>query len=133
MGSAPSAGEAETLLEFAPEQKFALLRKLIPGRLQPMIRGMRKRWERRRLNLAEPYYTVFPYTQMSPSRQQNLVRLCEILEREEFPGRSPSAAFLTAVAPPSWPSPPARAVGRFTCSTPGMDSPSPPPRTERWR
>jgi len=86
MDLAPFVAEAETQVEFAPEQRFALLRKLIPSRLQPTLRGIRKRWERRRLNLAEPYHTVYAYTQMSQSRQQNLVRLCEILEQEAIPG-----------------------------------------------
>ena len=88
MGPAPSAGagEAETVVEFAPELRFAFLRKLIPRPLHPMIRGMRKRWARRGQKLAEPYYSPFTFTQMSPSRQQNLVRLCEIVEREGIPG-----------------------------------------------
>jgi O-methyltransferase len=86
MSPAPSAGEAGTLDEFAPEKRFALLRKLIPASLHPMLRGMRKRWQRRGQKLDEPYYSAFAYTQMSPSRQQNLVRLCEILDREGIPG-----------------------------------------------
>jgi O-methyltransferase len=86
MGLASSAVEDQSLAEFAPEQSFALLRKLIPARLQPTLRGIRKRWERRRLSLAEPYHAVYAYTQMSLSRQQNLVRICEILEEDGIPG-----------------------------------------------
>lgn len=86
MGSAPSAAVAGSNEHFAPKQGFAFLRKIIPGRLQPAIRGMRMRLRRRQLKLAEPYYTVFPYTQMSPSRQQNVVRICEVLEQEGIPG-----------------------------------------------
>ena len=85
MGLGPSTAEAEIGVGLAPDQKISLLRKLIPRRLQPTIRGIRKRWARRRLKLAEPYHTVYPYTGMSPSRQENLVRLCEILENEEIP------------------------------------------------
>ena len=77
---------AETHVEFAPKQSHPLLRKLIPGRLQPTLRRIRKRWVRRRLKLEKPFHTVYPYTQMSASRQQNLVRLCEIIEQDGIPG-----------------------------------------------
>ncbi len=86
MASEESAAKAETQIDFAPPQSYSLLRKLIPGSFQPALRGLRKRWSQRRMKLEEPYHSVYSYTMMSPSRQQNLVRLCEIIERERVPG-----------------------------------------------
>ena len=80
MGSTPSTTDAETQVEFAPEQSYARLRKLIPSRLQPTIRGIRKRWERRRLKLGEPFFTVYPYTQMSASRQPRVLEVMQALD-----------------------------------------------------
>jgi O-methyltransferase len=54
--------------------------------LQPVVRGLRKRWQQRRFRLEEPYATVYPYTQVSASRQKNLARLAGIVEAEALPG-----------------------------------------------
>lgn len=81
-----SIGPPGLKFQDAPPQTFPLLRKLIPRKLQPMIRGLRRRWARRRLNLEEPYYSVQPYIQASRTRQQNLVRLGELIESENVPG-----------------------------------------------
>jgi O-methyltransferase len=70
----------------APQQQYRLLRKLLPGRLQPLLRGLKKRLTRRRLKLSEPYYTVYPFIQASPSRQESLVKLAEKVDREGIPG-----------------------------------------------
>jgi O-methyltransferase len=70
----------------APAQKYQWLRKLIPGRLQPLIRGARKRFQRRKMQLPEPFHTVFPFTQALMIRQENLLRLADIIEREDIPG-----------------------------------------------
>jgi len=86
VGLTPSTAKAEMQDESAPEPRFALLRKLIPSRLQSTFRRILRRWERRQPKLAEPYDTVYDYCGMSPTRQQNLVRLCEILEQEGIPG-----------------------------------------------
>ena len=70
-----------------PRQRWMWARALIPKRLQPYLRGLRKRLEMRRArNLVEPYRTVYPYTQVNHTRQRNLVRLAEIVERENVPG-----------------------------------------------
>jgi O-methyltransferase len=70
----------------APDQQYRMLRRVLPKRLQPLLRGLRKRFQRSRRRLDEPYRTVFPYTQCSLERQQNLVRLCENVEREGVDG-----------------------------------------------
>lgn len=70
----------------APPQKYGWLRKVLPKRLQPALRGMRKWWEQRGLQLEEPYATVYPFTQASPSRQENLARLAQMIEDESIPG-----------------------------------------------
>ncbi len=88
-----------TRFEDSPRQSYAWLRKVLPGRLQPALRGLRKRWQQRRLRLEEPYATVYPYTQVSPSRQENLARLAGIIEAEGLPVRSSSAASWTAARP----------------------------------
>jgi O-methyltransferase len=71
----------------APPQRFKFVRRFIPGRLQPLLRGLRKRLERRRsTSLEEPYYSVYPYTQAALIRQQNLFRLAQEIEIQEVPG-----------------------------------------------
>jgi O-methyltransferase len=70
----------------APEQSLRWLRPFLPARLQPILRGVRKRWERRKLKLEEPFRTVYPFTQATLPRQRNLVRLGTIIEAERIPG-----------------------------------------------
>ena len=70
----------------APEQSYPWLRPFLPKRLQPWLRGMRKKWQLRSLNIKEPFKTVFPYTQVSLPRQENLVRLCGFIEEQKVPG-----------------------------------------------
>jgi O-methyltransferase len=69
-----------------PPVSFAWLRPFIPKRLQPHLRGLRKRLSGGARKLAEPYRTVFPYIQAHPIRQRNLVELGETIERENIPG-----------------------------------------------
>lgn len=69
----------------APEQKFTKLRRFIPRRLQPLLRGIRKRWNRPK-GLQSPYREVFPFTQVSQSRQTNLVRLATQIGEQSIPG-----------------------------------------------
>lgn len=73
-------------MDDAPAQDYALLRRFLPRRLQPLLRGVRKRIELRRMDLQHPYRTVYPYTQCSFDRQRNLVRLSEVIEAESVPG-----------------------------------------------
>ena len=71
----------------APEQRWSWARPLIPAKLLPMLRGVRKRLERRTIiSLDEPFHTVYPFTQVHMVRQQNLLRLGEAIEREKIPG-----------------------------------------------
>lgn len=70
----------------APKQSYQWLRPLIPKKLQPWLRGIQKRWKLKSLQLDEPYRTVFPYTQSSPFRQQNLIRLSQIIEDQNIEG-----------------------------------------------
>ena len=70
----------------APSKSWAWLRRLLPGRLQPAARGLRKRIQRLSLNLDEPFRTVFPFTQAHPVRQQNIVRLSRLIEQNNVPG-----------------------------------------------
>ena len=69
----------------APQQTYTSLRKLIPKSLQPLLRGLRKRIQRPP-TLGEPYRSVFPFTQVHPVRQQNLMRLAEQVEANNVPG-----------------------------------------------
>jgi O-methyltransferase len=69
----------------APRQGYAFLRKLVPKKLQPLLRGLRKRAQRPS-TLAEPYRSVFPFTQVHPIRQQNLIRLAAWIEANNVPG-----------------------------------------------
>ena len=56
-------------LHEAPELTWAPIRRLIPRRWTPYLRGLRKRVRRNSLQLEEPYRTVYPYTLSSPARQ----------------------------------------------------------------
>jgi O-methyltransferase len=70
----------------APPQSFKWLRPFIPRRLQPWLRGQRKRWQLRNLKLDEPYRTVYPYCQASRYRQQNLLRLGAAVDLDRVDG-----------------------------------------------
>src|SRR5688572_9849545 len=70
----------------APPQNWRWVRPLIPRRLQPVLRGLRKRCQRIFLELDEPYRTVFPYTQAHPVRQRNLVAMAGVVDRDGVPG-----------------------------------------------
>jgi O-methyltransferase len=80
------AGSPSLVDSLAPAQSVRWLRPLIPKRLQPSLRGLRKRYQRRSLTLDEPYRSVFPYTQAHPVRQRSLVDLCERIDRERVAG-----------------------------------------------
>jgi O-methyltransferase len=69
----------------APEQSHELLRKFIPGRMQPLLRGLRKRLSSSRPR-EEPFHTVYPFTQISPIRQENLLRLANEIDASDIPG-----------------------------------------------
>ena len=71
---------------YAPQQSWRWLRPFIPKRLQPALRGLRKRYQRMFMKLDEPYRSVFPFTQSHPVRQQNLVRLGDLIVKENIPG-----------------------------------------------
>lgn len=77
---------SDETFEVAPEQSMRWLRWLIPGRLQPWLRGLRKRVQLSTVTLEEPFRSVFPYTQTFLARQQNLVRLCGMLEDDGVEG-----------------------------------------------
>ncbi len=70
----------------APRQSWRWLRPLLPKRLQPALRGLRKRYQRMSMDLDEPYCSVFPFTQVHPVRQRNLVRLARLIIDESVPG-----------------------------------------------
>lgn len=70
----------------APAQSWQWLRPFIPKRVQPFIRGMRKRLQLAGKKLEEPYHSVYPYTQASPARQQSIVSLAKRIEADKIPG-----------------------------------------------
>jgi O-methyltransferase len=69
-----------------PAQTWSWLRPFIPKKLQPYIRGARKRLSGGAKDLPEPYRSAFPYTVAHPIRQQTLVELGQRIERENVPG-----------------------------------------------
>jgi O-methyltransferase len=69
----------------APQQGFGRLRKLLPKHLQPFLRGLRKRAVRPR-HLKEPYYSVYPYTQVAYERQENLFQLAQDIQARDVAG-----------------------------------------------
>lgn len=70
----------------APEQSYRWLRPFLPKQLQPWLRGLKKRFELRSLQLSEPFRTVYPFTQTSGFRQENLLRLCGLLIEHKIAG-----------------------------------------------
>jgi O-methyltransferase len=70
----------------APRQRWRWLRPFLPKRLQPTLRGLRKRCQLMMMDLDEPHRSVFPFTQAHLVRQQNLVRLGEVIIRDGIPG-----------------------------------------------
>jgi O-methyltransferase len=76
-----------TLTGGAPSQRWQWARPIIPKRLQPYLRGLRKRLQFKKAELLpEPLRTVYPYTQVSRVRQENLLRLCDEIEKNQIPG-----------------------------------------------
>jgi len=69
-----------------PKPDWLWLRRVLPKRAQPVLRGLRKRWQRIFLDIEKPYWTVYPYTQVNEYRLRHLVDLAETIEREEIPG-----------------------------------------------
>jgi O-methyltransferase len=72
-------------MDDAPAQSYRLLRKFLPRKLQPILRGVRKRVSLHRPR-AEPFRTVFPYTQVHPTSQENLLRIAADIESHQIPG-----------------------------------------------
>lgn len=70
----------------APEQSYKWLRPFLPKKLQPLLRGLRKRWQLRSMKIDEPFRTVFPYTVVSQAKQENLIRLSGFLEEQGIEG-----------------------------------------------
>lgn len=81
-----NAANTAAALPSAPQQRWRWLRPFLPKSLQPTLRGLRKRYQRMFVKLDEPYRSVFPFTQVHPIRQRNLVRLAEQIGRENIPG-----------------------------------------------
>ena len=79
-------GSPRELAGYAPDQNWSWLRPFLPKRLQPYLRGARKRFQRLWITIEEPYRTVFPYTQVSPVRQRSLVELGQRIEAEKVDG-----------------------------------------------
>ncbi len=73
-------------MQEAPDQQWTLLRRLLPARMQPLLRGLRKRYQRRRFKLEEPFHTVYPYTQATRWRQRNILRLAELVADRQVQG-----------------------------------------------
>jgi O-methyltransferase len=69
----------------APAQQYRRLRKLIPKKLHPYLRGLRKRIETSGQSLPEPFRTVYPFTQVHLFRQENLLAICSEIDRCGIP------------------------------------------------
>jgi O-methyltransferase len=70
----------------APAQKFQRLRRLVPKKIHPYLRSLRKRVENSRRSLPEPFRTVYPFTQVHLFRQENLLALCRDIDHCGVPG-----------------------------------------------
>ncbi|MBV8886391.1 MAG: class I SAM-dependent methyltransferase [Chroococcidiopsidaceae cyanobacterium CP_BM_RX_35] len=81
-----TTGQAKETFEEAPVQSWQWLRPLLPKRLQPYFRGLRKRLELRKLSLEEPFRSLYPFTQVSQGRLDNLAQLAVRIEEEGVEG-----------------------------------------------
>ena len=72
-----------------PAQTWSWLRPFIPKKLQPYIRGARKRLSGGAKDLPEPYRSAFPYTVAHPIRQETLVELGRRMDGTELFGLTP--------------------------------------------
>lgn len=81
-----AGGESVSAQSEAPDQAYGRLRRFMPKRVQPVVRGLRKRWEMRQLTLEEPYRSIYPFTQTSPARQESLVQLAKTIEERGLDG-----------------------------------------------
>ena len=81
-----TTNQVSDTFEEAPIQKWQWLRPFIPKILQPYLRGLRKQLELNKLSLEEPYRSIYPFTQVSMVRLQNLERLSEQIQQENVPG-----------------------------------------------
>lgn len=82
---APADGVGRVLNK-APHQSWRRVRTLIPSVLQPYLRGLRKRWHLASNPIEEPFRSVYPYTQVSRSRLENLIRLSVQIDSSGVPG-----------------------------------------------
>lgn len=83
--SLSTTNQAEAFEE-APVQRWRWLRPLLPKGLQPYLRGWRKQLELRKLSLEEPFRSIYPFTQVSQGRLENLAQLTERIESEGVVG-----------------------------------------------
>jgi hypothetical protein len=65
---------------------YRMLRKFVPRFVRPYIREIRKRLFISDRPTEEPYRSVFPYTQVDPIRQRNLVKLARDIDANQVPG-----------------------------------------------
>jgi hypothetical protein len=70
----------------APAQDHKIIRKIIPGFMQPLLRGLRKRIFSLDRPKEEPYRTVFPYTQAHLARQKSLLHFASDIDARNVPG-----------------------------------------------
>lgn len=82
----PAGTERDEAELGAPPIPHRLIRAMLPARLHPWVRALRKTLDPARRKLSEPYRSVFPYTQAHPTRQQNLLRLAGLVQEAGIPG-----------------------------------------------
>jgi O-methyltransferase len=70
----------------APKDNWKTIRSLLPKRMQPFARGLKKRLSLLGKKVEEPYRSVFPYTLAHPIRQRTLVKLAQQIDAENIPG-----------------------------------------------
>ena len=70
----------------APKRTHNIIRAVLPRKLQPWARGMRRLFDPRRKSLEEPYRTVFPFTQASGRRQRQIVAAATRIQANGVPG-----------------------------------------------
>ncbi|WP_052265277.1 TylF/MycF/NovP-related O-methyltransferase [Ruegeria sp. ANG-R] len=65
----------------APSQSFPLLRRILPKKLHPFARGVRKRLIADGFRSEKPFCWTYPYTQVSTRRQDSILEKAEALVR----------------------------------------------------
>lgn len=81
-----AAMRTQPIPQDAPEQSYPLLRRVLPKRMQPFLRGLRKRLKREGYRPDMPFSAIYAHTQLSAARQDSIYEKTTALVRDGVTG-----------------------------------------------